>query len=379
MDFRLSEEQVQLSDSARRFAAQSFDYDTSRKAVPTGDPCDSARWQQLADLGWLALALPEEWGGVGGSAVDFAVLAEALGGAMLPEPLVPVAAAARLLMAAGQADALLGDVAQGKARPVIAHGEADAGGVLAWVEARAERTAAGWHLIGTKSLVLGGAAATHFIVSARTGGTADAADGISLFLVPADAPGLARTGRRLTDDTMAADLALNLDLPAQALIGQEGTGLAHLREGQAWLQLGLHAEALGAMDKALWTTRDYVRTRKQFGTELATFQAVQHRLAHMAMEVELARSILFRLLSVFDGDTAERERILAAAKVQFAKSGFFVGSQAVQLHGGMGMTDEYVVGMLFKRLLLLKNIHGGMNTALASLAGDQRNLAREQA
>jgi len=133
------------------------------------------------------------------------------------------------------------------------------------------------------------------------------------------------------------------------------------------------------MDRALLLTRDYVTTRRQFGTTIGSFQAVQHRIADMACEVELCRSILFRLLSVFDRHGNERERILAAAKVQFGKGGFFVGAQTVQLHGGMGMTDEYVAGMLFKRLVLLKNLHGGPEAALARLGRDQRELAREHA
>ena len=371
MDFGLSEEQVLLVDGARRYVEQTSDYEARRKAVDSGEAYGAARWQQFAELGWLALALPERHGGLGGSAVDYALLVEALGAGLMLEPLVPVAAAAMALVTAGGAGDLPSAVAEGSARPVLAHGEPGSGGLLTFVESRAERSAAGWRLTGAKSLVLGGAAATHYLVSARTSG--DKADdaGISLFLVPADHAALGRRDVRLTDDSVGAHLAFTgLDLPDAALLGPESGGLPALREGMAWLQLGLHAEALGAMDKALWTTRDYVRTRRQFGTELSTFQAVQHGLADMAMETELSRSMLLRLLSVFDGDSAERDRTLAAAKVQFGRSGFFVGAQAVQLHGGIGMADEYLIGMIFKRLLLLRNLHGGPDMALGQLTQD---------
>ncbi|MBA3055285.1 MAG: acyl-CoA dehydrogenase [Sphingomonadales bacterium] len=370
MDFQLSEEQALLCESARRYVVQTYGYEARCKAVASGEAFAAARWSQMTELGWLALAVPEAHGGLGGSAVDFALLVEQLGAGLPLEPLVPVIAATRLLVAAGTNPELVGDVMAGSARPVIAHGEAH-------VAATAERSGAGWLLSGAMPLVLGGAAATHYVIAASCPAAAEGAQAVSLFLVAADHPGLGRKDLRLTDDSLASVLDFTgLELPADALIGADGGGLAAWREGLAWQQLGLHAEALGAMDKALWTTRDYVRTRRQFGTELATFQAVQHRLADMVMEVELARSILLRLLSVFDEAGAERDRILAAAKVQFGKAGFFVGAQAVQLHGGMGMTDEYLIGMVFKRLVLLRNLHGGPGAALERLALDQRALER---
>ncbi len=370
MDFTLSEEQTLLADSARRYVEQTYAYEARRAAVATGEAFGAARWAQMADLGWLALAVPEARGGLGAGAVDFALLVEQLGAAMVLEPLVPVVAAARALLAAGADDALIAAVMEGHARPVIAHGD-----LSAPYAATAERHGAGWRVSGAASLVLGGAAATHYVIGAGT--TA----GLGLFLVPADWPGLGRRDVRLTDDSLGADLTFPaLELPFEALITADGG--AAWREGLAWLQMGLHAEALGAMDKALWTTRDYVRTRRQFGTELATFQAVQHSMADMVLEIELARSILLRLLSTFDGDSfdeasldqthAERDRMLAAAKVHFAKAGFYVGAQAVQLHGGMGLTDDYVIGMIFKRLVLLRNLHGGPGAALERLALEQR-------
>lgn len=379
MDFSISEEQVLLTDSARRYVEQTFDYETRRKALDGGERFSEERWRHCAEMGWIALSVPEAQGGLGGSAMDFALLIEALGAGMLPEPIVPVVQALALLRAAGAGEDLTQAAVEGTARPIVAHGEPGQGGTLAFVETRAERSGDGWSLSGEKSLVLGGAAATHYVLSARTSGNAGDPDGISLFLVPADNAGLGRKDIRLTDDSFGSHLTFSgLALPADALIGQEGAGLAPLREGMAWLQLGLHAEALGLIDKALWITRDYLRTRKQFGTTLSTFQAVQHRMADMAMETELARSMLLRLLSVFDADTPERERMLAAAKALFARASFFVGAQSVQLHGGMGMTDEYVVGMLFKRLLLLRNLHGGPVPALNALASSQANLVTER-
>lgn len=369
MDFQRSEEQVQLADGARRYVDQSFDYEARRKALATQTPFDEGRWRHMAEMGWLALAIPEDKGGLGGTPADYAILLESLGGGLLPEPLAPVVQSIRLLLAAGQAGDLVAAAAEGAARPIVAHGEVGAGGLVSFVETKAEKNGGGWRLSGAKSLVLGGAAASHYVLSARSSGSAADNDGISLFLVRADHPGLGRRDVRLTDDSFASDLSFdNLELPADALIGAAGAGIGPLREGMAWLQLGLHAEALGIMDKALWTTRDYVRTRHQFGTALSTFQAVQHRLADMAMEVEMARSILFRLIAAFAADEDTLDHMLAAAKAQFGQGGFFVGAQSVQLHGGMGLADEYVIGMLFKRLLLLRNLHGAPNDALAALA-----------
>ncbi|HUD90846.1 acyl-CoA dehydrogenase family protein, partial [Sphingobium sp.] len=347
MNFQRSEAQVLLSDGARRYVEKNFDYETRRKALAGGEAYSVERWRHMADMGWLALVLPEAHGGLDGTPADYAILMESIGGGLLPEPLVPVVQAARLLLATGGADDLLAATAIGEARPVIAHGEIAAGGCLSHVEARADRTGGGWRLTGTKALVLGGAAATHYVLSARTSGATGDEVGISLFLLPADHPDLGRRDIRLTDDSFGSDLRFaNLNLPTDALLGQEGEGFGPLREGMAWLQLGLHAEALGAMDKAMWTTRDYVRTRQQFGTTLSTFQAVQHRLADMAMEIEMARSMLFRLLAAFTRDSRTLDRILAAAKARFGEAGFFVGAQSVQLHGGMGMADDYVIGML---------------------------------
>lgn len=380
MDFRPSEEQILLCDSARRLIEQTYGYDVRRKSAREEQGFSISRWQQFTDLGWLGLAVPTEYGGLGGSAIDLALMIEQLGAGLLLEPLVPVAVAVpRLLIASGDArhiKALMPGIIDGTLRPVLAHGEQTAGGVLAFVEASATRLGEGWCLSGAKSLVLGGAAATHYLISARTEGEAGDEAGVSLFCVPADHSALRRIDVELTDDSRAVDLSFEaLKLSGDALVGAEGNAFPAIREAIAWLQLGLHAEALGAMERAMMMTRDYVRTRRQFGAEIGSFQAVQHRLADMAMETELARSMLFRLLSVFDGHSPERERTLAAAKVQFAKSGFFVGAQSVQLHGGIGMADDYAIGMYFKHLLLLRNLHGGLGHHLARLATDQRGPA----
>jgi alkylation response protein AidB-like acyl-CoA dehydrogenase len=268
--------------------------------------------------------------------------------------------AARVLMGAGDASGLVEAIGTGEALPVLAHSEADASGALDWVETRAVRSGEGWHLSGVKSLVNAAVFATHLIVSARTG------PGLSLFLVAPDAKGLTRHDGRLADSSRASDISF--DACQAVLIGPENAALPIIETAYAHATIALCAEAVGAMDKALWTTRDYVQTRQQFGVAIGTFQALQHRMADMLIELEMARSQVYRALAFLSSAPAVRDKAVSSMKVQISRSAKFIGAQAVQLHGGMGMTEEYLIGHYFRRLCMIESAFGTSGVHLGRMA-----------
>ena len=367
MDFALTEEQQLLKDSIARFVERDYRFE-QRRALARAGGFSADHWAHFAQMGWLMTAVPEGLGGIGGGAVEQGIVAEAFGSAMVLEPFVHVAVIARqaLLDAGGaHAEALLPALCTGAARPVLAHGEDGAFGETAWVETRAERSGDGWVLSGGKSVVHAAPFATHFLVSARTGGAAADEAGISLFVVPADAPGLSRRDMRLSDNSRAADLTLDrLALPAGALLGTEGKGHAIIGAALAHGIVALGGEAVGAMNATLWMTRDYLNTRVQFGKPIGTFQALQHRMADMLIEVEMTRSQVYRAMAHLDAAPAVRDRAVSSLKVQIARSAKYVGGNAIQLHGGIGITEEYAVGHYFKRLTMIDNMFGNAGTHL---------------
>lgn len=374
MDFQLSEEQQLLQDSVARFAEREYGFEKRQKLGREGGGFSEAHWATFAEMGWLMLGLPEAAGGLGGSPVDTAIVMEQFGKALVVEPYMPVAVlAARVLIEAGADTGLIAAIGTGEARPLVAHGEAGAYGAPCWVETRAQRSASGWQLSGAKSLVLAGPCATHFIVSGRTSGEPGDAAGISLFLVAPDATGLARRDARLADSSRASELSLNAC--EAALIGPEGEGLAIIETAYAHASIALGAEAVGAMDKALWATRDYLQTRQQFGQAIGTFQALQHRMADMLIELEMARSQIFRALAHLDVEAAVRDMAVSSMKVQIGRSAKFIGGQSIQLHGGMGMTDEYLIGHYFRRLCMIESAFGTTGAHLDRMALLDRTAA----
>jgi alkylation response protein AidB-like acyl-CoA dehydrogenase len=349
MQFTLNDEQVLLRDSVRRFVER----DHAARA-PSHLGHDDAIWAVFGEQGWLAAGLPEEVGGLGGGGFSTALIAEELGRGLVPEAFVPVAAvSAQLLYALAPEDERLQSLMWGQSRPVLAHFETEGRGDVRWIEARAVRDGDGWTLSGSKNAVLGGPAADYFLVSART----DA--GLSVFAVPAEAAGLHRQDYRTVDSRGASNLALDqVKLPADALIGPEGGAQAAVERAVDYGLVCSAAEAVGAMDVALDMTRSYLNTRRQFGTLIGDFQALRHRLADMFIESEQARSIVLRALGAIEGDPAERGRLAAAAKVRVAQSGRYVTGQAIQLHGGIGLTEEYPVGHYFRRLTVFTLLNG---------------------
>lgn len=374
MEFGLSEEQQLLKDSIARFVEREYAFDQRQRLVTEGGGFSAANWRIFADMGWLMLGIPEEQGGLGGSAVDTAIVMEEFGKALVVEPFLPVAIlAARVLIEAGEKSELVEAIGCGEVRPVLAHSEADAFGMLNWVETRAEKSGVDWKITGSKSLVSAAPFASHFIVSARTSGEAGDIEGISLFLIAPDATGLSRHDGRLADGSRAADIGF--DNCEGQLIGPEGAALPILKTAYAHATIALAAEAVGVMDKSLWTTRDYLQTREQFGAPIGSFQALQHRMADMLIELEMARAQVYRALAHLDADTHTCDIAVSSMKVQIGRSAKYIGAQSIQLHGGMGMTEEYLIGHYFRRLCMIEGAFGSTGVHLDRMATLDRKAA----
>lgn len=374
MEFGLSQEQQLLKDSIARFVEREYAFDQRQLLITKGGGFSAANWRIFADMGWLMLGIPEDQGGLGGSAVDTAIVMEEFGKALVVEPFLHVAIlAARTLIEAADDSGLIEAIGSGDALPVLAHSEAEGYGALNWVETRAEKSGDRWTLSGQKTLVNAAPFATQFIVSARTSGASGDRDGISLFLVAPDAAGLARQDGRLADSSRAADIWFE-NCTGQ-LIGTEGSALAIVETAFAHACVALAAEAIGVMDKALWTTRDYLQTREQFGAPIGSFQALQHRMADMLIELEMARAQVYRALAHLDSDAPMRDMAVSSMQVQIGRSAKFIGAQSIQLHGGMGMTEEYLIGHYFRRLCMIESSFGNTGVHLDRMAVLNRRAA----
>jgi alkylation response protein AidB-like acyl-CoA dehydrogenase len=371
MDLTLSDEQAMLRDTLKRYLAQQHAFDPHR-------PRDAAAlWQALGrDLGVLGATLPVEVGGLGGGAVEAMVVADALGEALAPIPYIEgiVIAGGLLKRVPGErAKALLPQLADGTARVVLAAGEADSRQALEAVTTTATRSGNGWGLNGAKVVVAGAPDADWLLVTARTAESPRDVRGVSLFLVPADAPGVSRHDYRLIDGLPAADIALAaVQLPADALLGEDGAALPLLEHARDEGIAALCAEAAGLTRKMLADTVAYTKERKQFGQPLASFQALQHRMVDMFIAVEQATSAAYLAALNLDADAATRARAVAAAKATVADAVRFVGQNAVQLHGGMGMTDELAVGHYFRRATAIEQQFGAADHHLKRYAALMR-------
>ncbi len=363
MDFAYSEEQRMLADSVGRFAREIYTFENWRKLSETEEGFDRANWARMAELGWLGACLPEEYGGLGGGGVEAMVIAEAFGRGLIQEPYMWTAiVGAGLVLAGGSAaqrDDVLPAVAEGRMMLAVAFAEPQSRFDLHDVACTAKAEGGGYVLSGHKSVVFHAQSADRLIVAARTGGAQRDRDGISLFLVPADAAGISRRDYRTTDRRRASDLTFyGVRLPAEALIGPAGGGLPLLEQAVDRGAAFACAEAVGAMTVLNETTLAYVKTRKQFGRAIGDFQVIQHRLVDMMAALEEARSLALVAAVKLAAPAPERGRTIAAAKAKSGQSGRFIGQQAIQLHGGMGMTDELNVGHYYKRLMMLDVLFG---------------------
>jgi alkylation response protein AidB-like acyl-CoA dehydrogenase len=358
MDFTLNREQDLLRDALGKFLASRYDLAGSRTAAKTGPGWQPDIWRGFAeDLGILGATLPESAGGSGGGAVEAMVIAEEIGRALVIEPFIDtVVVAGGLLARAGDAAAdVLGRIADGSAVVALAVTEADAGDHWEGLSSTAVADGDDWVLNGSKIVVGSAPLATHILIAARTGGNPGQAQGISLFLAEfdADAAGLQTHSYRTVDDRRAADLVFdNLRLPAGALLARDGwPSLTRARdEGAA----AVCAEAVGAMRTVLGETVDYCKQRQQFGQPIGGFQVLQHRMVDMHMELEQAVSAVYLAVLNLDAEPDVRARAVSAAKATVGRAARFVGQQAVQLHGGMGMTEELAIGHYFKRLTAIQ-------------------------
>jgi alkylation response protein AidB-like acyl-CoA dehydrogenase len=374
MNFDFSEEQHQLREALGRLLDRSYEFGRRKQIIASGDGWSRELWRQLAELGALSIALPEAHGGAGGNAVDTLVIMEALGRRLVVEPYVPAIVLGAGLVARAGSDAqrarVLPPVASGMHLLALAHDEPDSRYELTRVATRARPeggAGAGFVLDGVKTVVLGGGAADILIVSARTAGEPGDPDGISLFLVDARAPGVSRLGYQTQDNHRAADVTLTgVRVGGDALLGPAGGGAALVEHAIEHGIAAVCGEALGVMAMLLELTSAYVKTRKQFGVPIGSFQALQHRLADMLMRVESARSMTYLLATTVDStDAAARRRTTAAAKAVVSQAGRFIGQGAIQLHGGIGVTDEAPVSHYFKRMTVITMMFGDADHHLA--------------
>ncbi|HBQ00966.1 MAG TPA: pimeloyl-CoA dehydrogenase small subunit [Gammaproteobacteria bacterium] len=362
MDFSYTDVQQMLQDSVQKFVQKSYDFDTRNTILNSDKGFSDENWQLFAELGWLAVPFSEEDGGLGGSAVDLMVIMEEFGKANLIEPYTAAAVLSGSLVA---------ELATGEAKTMLV--ESIIGGELLLASAFAEpgsrfnpgsvatsaaAAADGDDVIlnGTKVAVENGPNANKLLVSARESGDVRDAQGISVFVVDASTPGISMRSYQTVDGKMASEVTLtDVKVPASNRLGEAGAALPAIEVATNRAIVAVSAEAVGALEVLLQKTVEYSKTRKQFGTPIGTFQALQHRMADMFIQCQLARSIVIMAAMALDGDDSaeEKARAVAAAKSRIGKAIKDVGQEAIQIHGGIAMTEELDVGHLFKRVTAL--------------------------
>ena len=360
MDFNLTKEQEQLADTVQRFVKGQYSFEARKAIMKSQDGWSREIWSALAELGLLGLLVPEEQGGIGAGAIETMLTMTGFGRGLLLEPYLPSAILATVLIrelgSAEQKAGYLAKLAAGELIAVPAHGEPKARYDLAHVETTAVASAGDYVLNGEKAVVLHAPAADVLLVSARTSADAKGEAGISLFLVRKDAAGVSLRPYMTLDGQRAAEVRLaKVKVPADALLGPEGGAFPALAAAFDVGIAALCAEAVGALQASLDATIEYTKTRKQFGQPIGKFQALQHRMADMLMHVEQARSMSYlAAVRCTDPNPAVRKKNLSAAKVLIGQASRFVGQQAIQLHGGMGMTDELMISHHFRRLTAIE-------------------------
>ena len=356
MDFNFSEEQQLLADTVRRFVREHYTFEKRRGILASSEGWSREMWQEIAGLGVTAINVPEEHGGLGGGPVETMLVMNEFGEGLVLEPYLSAAVLTPALLSriddAQAAADLLPVIAAGERIIIVAHQEPNTRGELDHVGARAEKSGAGYVLDGHKSVVAHGGAADELLVTARTSGKTGDVDGISVFRVDPKTTGVKVNSYATIDGQRAADIELKgVKVDAASLVGAEGKAYPAIEGAHHVALSAICAEAVGVMKAINAATLDYTKNRKQFGQPIARFQVLQHRMADMFLESEQATSMSYlAAIKCIDPDAAERRKALSAAKVVIGRAGRFIGQQAIQLHGGMGMTDELMVSHHFKRL-----------------------------
>jgi len=367
MDLSLSVEHNILRDSVERFVRESYPFDKRRKIVDKSEGFSQENWEYFSKLGWLGLNIPEGFGGSGGSAIDMMVVAEALGPGLILEPFLETVVIGSKLIQIGynekQKTELLSNLIEGRLILTFAFAEPRSRYNLSDVQLSAQAKGDQFILNGKKAVVRHANSADKIIVSARTAGDRRDQDGITLFLIDRDSQGLSRQDYRLQDGVPASELIFdNVRLSRSEIVGDLGCGFPLIELVVDHGIAMVCAEAVGIMSALYAATLQYVKTREQFGRPIGTFQVIKHRMVDILMFCEEARSMAYMAtLKLDECDSDARKRATSAAKVSIGKAARFVGQQSIQLHGGMGMTDELIVGHYFKRLTMIDILFGDVD------------------
>ncbi|UXJ50213.1 acyl-CoA dehydrogenase family protein [Pseudomonas citronellolis] len=383
MNFDLNEEQRMLKDAVDRLVADRYGFEQRNRYLSEADGWSRELWASYAELGLLGLPFAEADGGFAGGPAETLIVMEAAGRGLLLEPYLATVVLAGGLLASAASEAQRADILPaliaGERLLAFAHSEAQARFCLADVATSARREGGDWILDGSKRYVLHGDCADQLIVSARVSGGCRDAEGLALFIVDAKAAGVTRRGYQTQDRLRAADISLEgVRVPEAALLGVAGQALPLIEKAVDSALAALCAEAVGAMQQAFDMTVEYLKVRKQFGVLIGSFQALQHRAVDMLVMIEQARSMaLYASMMSGEDDALERRRAIAAAKVQINRSARFVAQQAVQLHGGIGVTEECQVGHYMRRLSMIEILFGDADHHLVQLARDGGLIAAD--
>ncbi|HVP84386.1 MAG TPA: acyl-CoA dehydrogenase family protein [Rhizomicrobium sp.] len=373
MDFSFSEEQTLLRNSVEKYLADNYTFENWRKFTRAEPGRDLSHWQQFAELGLLAASLPEDFGGLGGGAVDNMVVMEEFGKALVIEPFVPTVVVGGGMVARDGSkdlrDEVLPKIAGGESIIALAFAEPKSRFNLGDVSTTAKKQGSGYVLNGNKAVVIGAPWADTLLVTARTAGGQRDEKGVTVFLVDKKSKGIATRDYPTVDSQRASEITFeNVEVPATRVIGEIDNGLALVERGADEAIAAYCAEATGAMKVLVDTTVEYSKTRKQFGVPIGKFQALQHRMVDMFTSYQQSLSMTLMVTLNLNEDAATRKKAASAAKVQIGRAGRYVGQEAVQIHGGIGMTDELNVGHYFKRVTMIDTLFGNVDHHLKRYA-----------
>ena len=372
MDFDLTDEQSLIKEQLDRLLADRYGFEQRRKYMASAEGWSADMWGAYAEMGLMALPFAEEHGGIGGGPVETMIVMEALGRVLALEPYFTTVVLGGGFLSAGADDSqkaeLVPSIAEGSAKWAFAHQERNARYNLAHVEAKAAKDGGSWRISGGKSLVLHGDSADRFVVTARTAGSATDEKGVGVFVVDAKGTGVNRRGYPTQDGLRAAEITFEKAV-AEDVLGVPDDGMKLVCTVVDRAIAALAAEAVGVMNAMHALTLDYLKVRKQFGVPIGQFQVLQHKAVDMYVSAEQMRSIaMFATMMAHSDDAAERAKAMHAAKVELGRGGRIVGENAIQLHGGVGMTMEYAVGHYFKHLTMMNTLFGDADHHLRALA-----------